>query len=566
MLFRALGITVLGLTLLPSAQAASVATSSSQATAAARKVLENGGSAADAACAAVLVLNVTQPYFTGIGSGGLALVSTPKATEYFDFRERAPMAVTPELFEKSAQAKSSWNARTTGGRSVGIPGVVAGCGELIEKYGKQGWKQAFQPALDVAIGGYKITQMWSEELAEQWKRISPFPFTQSFFGGQDGTGLKKDEVLLQPELASTLETLSHGKPEDFYRGELARNWLSEARSIPGADVLITEADLAQYRVRHAAPVRARFGNLEIETAGLPSAAGLMVASTLRFLDWYHGRHGRPGPSSVTRYILELEASAHFASIRKNLLADASKSLLDPVTYAGSAAEADAFAKIERKVQERLENFRANRGKTVDACKVTRAPVKHTAHISVVDDEGMAVSMTTSLGTIFGSGILLPKHGFLLNNQMSDFEEQAGLPNSPAGGLAPRSNMSPLLIYQAGTRNLLGTIGAAGGSYIPSSLVQFIENYYIYGMDAKAALAYEFGRAHTSDGGKSVEIEKTAPAAVIEGLRRAKYCIDAPVDFVWAVVEATIRRETSTSWSAVHEPRYNGDSWSTGDAL
>ncbi len=540
--------------------AASIATSSVDASRAGQEILKKGGNAFDAACAAVFAQGVAQSYFTGIGGGGAAVIYQNGRQTFYDFREQAPSATTSKLFSTiNPKAEDAWSQRNTGGRSVGIPGNVAACGMLVQKYGKLKWAEILQPAIKLAQNGFVVSQMYSEELGDQWKRISPFALTQSIFKGKGGEGVKKGEVVKQPLLAQTLESLAKNGAQSFYVGKLAEGWTHEAQAM---GVKITSSDLKNYKVQEASPIEFEFGKYRGSTAVPPYGAGYTVAGVLRFLSQFQHRYGIPEKTSALRHIAELEAFTHFGELRDQRIADASKVKQPLNQFLNSKQEQSAWAAIENKIKARLLKIGGTLKPIRDADSSLSSPdvrvsqpapgkiSSHTSHISVVDDLGNVVALTSSINNIYGSGITVPNYGFLLNSTLGDFDPAPGKLNSPGAQMRPRSNMSPTLIFENGEP--IASIGAAGGSLIPMAVVQFLQNYYVYQMDAKSSVQF----ARVSIDGNAVEIEESAGDALLGQLKTAGYEAKA-TKTIWAVFNGVVRKNAKAKWESVTDSRYDG---------
>ncbi len=543
------------------AQGASVATSSPESTEVARKILSEGGNAIDAACAAFFVQSVTQSYFTGLGGGGFAVLQNKGKTFHYDFRESAPSKVTSGLYSgMDLKAPNSWSLRNTGGVSVGVPGSVAGCDSLIRNHGKKKWKDIIAPAINYAKNGFQISKMYSEELAEQWGRIKNFEVTREIFKGKSGTGLKAGELLRQPLLAQTLEKLSNEGSQSFYQGAMAKQWSTEAQL---AGSWISLNDLEKYKVMPKKPVQFRFGKYEAVTAAPSSSASLMVGSVLRYLNHHYQLNGKPSADSIDRKIVEIETISHFASIRNSIIGDPGKTTLNPASWYGSKEEKKAWGELDAKIDSRLKLVSKD-GQNKHAVLQDHQNAKetsHTSNISVMDDQGNAIALTTSVGEIFGSGITVPKFGFILNSTMGDFSPDPKNINSPGAGLRPRSNVSPTLIYEKTKqgKKLVAVLGAAGGPLIPQAIVQFFQNYFVHGMSGDESI--RFPRVGVSSDG-SVEIEKSAGKPIFDLLKKAGYDVNQ-TETVWAVFNGVMRKDPDTKWEAVSESRYDGRSWSDG---
>lgn len=563
--FRATLLFFLVATVFP--QAASpyaVSTSSPWATEAALDVLRQGGNATDAMVAASFVLNVTQPYKMGIGGGGFYLASRGGKVWYWDHREMAPASAHEKMFLlPNGDEIPYWPDRVTGPNPVGVPGTPAGLFEAHRALGRLPWKRLLEPAVRLARQGFPITQRFEEELEENWERMSRFPATAAIFGDATGKHMKRGRVLRQPLLGETIDTIARKGAPEFYTGALARSWQAEAGKL---GVRITLDDLKTYKVRKAEPIRFRVFGLEGVTAPPPSAAGLMVAATLRYLESYYRTREVKAPDSAARVIVSAEAMAYFQERRNKGIGDPAtgksrpEGYLDPAKFLGSAEEKAAWAEIDRRVAARLEKIETKvtqsalperDGGAVRGVNAQARVPHHTAHLSIADDAGMAVSYTTTIEALFGSGITVTKHGFLLNNELSDFSAKPGSPNSAAPFKRPRSNMSPTILFDRGAA--VAVVGCAGGQLIPTAVVELLENFYLHQMTAREAIA--FPRFHPSPDSE-IEVESSMPESTVARLRAAGYTVSV-VPRVWAVAEALMRRSPRLGWEAAAEPRYDG---------
>lgn len=552
---KLIGIILLTLAAGRHAHSFAVATPTPWATEAAVTTLKNGGNAMDAAVAATFALNVTQPFMMGIGGGGFLIASQDGTVTLWNHRETSPASVRATLFlQRNGQPIPAFPERMTGPNPVGVPGTVAGIYAAHQRLGSLPWKHLLQPAIRIARDGFPIPQKFAEMLALEWSRISAFPATASTFGDDSGRPLKAGGVLRQPLLAATFEAIADKGAAEFYTGALSRAWLAQARKL---GVRITSRDLRQYRVRMDPPVRYQVFGLEAYSPSPPSASGIMVAGTLRFLEHYYATRARPPAHSALRVIVTSEALAYFQKLRNAMIADVPFSKLDPMKFLGSADEAAAWDAITAAITERLGRLRSRtsgrstQGVTHRTETYSPGPEGHTAHISIVDDHGMAVSYTDTIEHLFGSGMVVPGHGFLLNNELSDFSAEPGLPNSPAPGKQPRSNMSPTLLMD-GRRNIVGVVGCAGGGFIPTVIVETLENYYLHQMTARKALT---SPRFQPDGDGKLKVEKTLPPATIAALRKAGYDLTV-VDVFNGIAQVLLRRNATAGWEAVSEPRWD----------
>ncbi len=527
---------------------------------AAIEILNKGGNATDAMVAGAFALNVTQPYNMGLGGGGFYLAHAGGKTYFWNSREMAPASASEKMFlDKDGKPINYYPERVTGPNPVGVPGTVAGLWAAHRKLGKLPWKMLLAPAIRLAHDGFPITSHFADILEEEWPRISKFPTTAAIFGDGEGGHLRVGRMLRQPLLAKTLETIANGGGEAFYHGELATSWLAEAARF---GVKIDQADLDHYRVATPLPIEFKMFGLRALISAPPSAGGIMVAGSLRFLEHYYRLHDVPAADSATRVIVTTETLRYFQNLRNDTIADPPAGTLDPQTYLGSTEEKKAWVVIEKNItdhRDRIETRVTTQPRpTVRVLAANGAALhdtssegahSHTAHMSILDDAGMSVAYTSTIEQWFGSGIAVAKHGFLLNNELSDFTAEAGKPNSPAAGKRPRSNMSPMLLFE-GTKPV-GVLGCAGGGRIPTVLVELLENYYIHKMTLREAMA--FPRFHPNEG--KLELDPSYPTSLPAKLHDAGY--DVASEKVGATPHALMRRTAADAWEVAAEPRADG---------
>jgi len=533
----------------PLAQAFSVVTGTQGATSAAVEVLRRGGTAADAMVAAAFALNVTEPYNIGIGGGGFFLANQPtktgNKTSYWDARETAPIATTPELLlqKNGKDPIPYYPERVSGPNPVGVPGFIAGLAEAHKKLGKLPWKTLLQPAIKLAREGFPIPSHFAFVLDEEWPRLRMFPFSLAAFGNGEGSPLVRGQVLRQPLLARTLENIAEKGPKEFYSGALAQSWVARAQEL---GVRIQPKDVADYKPLVRNPIEYTVFGKTVMTAPPPSASSIAVAGPLRYLEHYYRKHDTPKPNSAERIIVTTEALRYYQEFRNANIADPPHAKIDPQLFYQSGAEFASWSEINKRIASRLEKIET--AVTNTTVSEDHYASSHTAHLSVIDDQGLAVAFTGTIEQWFGSGITVTGHGFLLNNQLSDFSPEPENINAPRAGKRPRSNMSPMIILEKG--QTLGVVGCAGGARIPTTLVELLENYYVFSMTGAESTAYP--RFHPT-GEKDLEIEEGYPKAVYERLEEAGYKLKHVTD-LGSTAQALLRRTSKLPWEVTAESR------------
>lgn len=467
-------------------------------------MLERGGSAVDAMIAAQLVLNLVEPQSSGIGGGAFLLHWDAQAGRLvtFDGRETAPAAVGPDLFLKPDGQPMALEEAIPGGRSVGVPGTLALLELAHRLHGRLPWAGLFQPAIDLAESGFPISARLASAIAESAEKLAAFPATRGYFLGPDGAPRPSGGTLRNPELAATFRTLAAEGSAPFYRGEIGAGIVAAVREAPVSPGAMTPADLAGYRVALRDPVCRPYRRYEVCGMGPPSSGGIAVLQILGLLE--HFDMARLGPRVDGVHVL-LEASKLAFADRDLYLADID---FVPVPVAGLLDSAYLTARAQAiRLDAALPKASAGNPPWRRAAEL--APDRHderpgTSHLDVIDAEGNAVSLTTTIESGFGSRLMTG--GFLLNNELTDFSflpSENGRPvaNRVEPGKRPRSSMAPTMVFdESGGPTLL--LGSPGGSriigYVARTLVAILD----WGMPPQAAIA--MGHALNRNGPTELE--------------------------------------------------------------
>ncbi len=505
-----------------------------------RDVLASGGNAVDAAVATAFTLAVTRPTAGNLGGGGFAVVRTAKGkASALDFRETAPAAATPDMYEHAGP-----HASLVGVKAVGVPGSVAGLWALHRKWGTQKWAALLAPAIGYAKDGYPVPPYLANAIARRQARA---PLTGAFGErfAPGGTPLVAGAILKNPELAAVLERIAAKGPNGFYKGPTAAA-IAEVMKKEGG--LITKQDLAGYKPIWREPVRFSYRGKTFMTMPPPSSGGVVLAMTanmLRGLDlaklgWHSTEH--------VHWVVEVWRRAFAA--RNEVLGDPKFVKDMPIGKLVSQAEAD---RLVATITER-----ATPSREVPAL----LGGMHTTNLCVVDAKGMAVALTTTLNTSFGSGVMVD--GVLLNNEMDDFATKPGQPNvyglvqGTANKIEPGkrmlSSMTPT-IAEDEQGKLFMVVGGQGGPRIITEVWQAISNVVDFNMAPDAAIAApRFHHQHLPD---DVALEDEAiTREVAEALRARGY------ELVWnkpgrisGAANAIVR--TASGWAGAADPRGGG---------
>jgi len=503
------------------------------------EIMQAGGNAVDASVATGFALAVVHSPAGNIGGGGFMLIRMADGkTHFLDYREKAPAAATRDMY-LDAQGNVIPGASEIGYKAIGVPGSVAGLTYAERKYGKLTLKQVIAPAIKLAREGYALT--WEEAQDLHDDHLAEFPESHRVFQ-RNGDYYQPGEVFRQPDLARTLERIAE-KPDDFYHGSLARE-LAAAMQKGGG--LITAADLANYEVKEREPVRGTYRGYEVISAPPPSSGGTVLLESLNILEGYDLANLGDRSAQSIHFTVEAFRRAFFD--RAEFMGDPDFSKI-PVAqlidkkYAAAwrdtidAAHASPSKELKRPaVFNELEQYAA-------AHPPAMAPPEsnHTTHYSVVDAEGNAVAVTTTLNDWFGSRVTADGLGFLLNDEMDDFSSKPGVPNADGliqssanaigPGKRPLSSMTPTIVVRDGKTVLV--LGSPGSSKIISTVANVLMGVVDYGMNIQEAV--NAPRFHNQWLPDVVDVEKWFSPDTVSALRQMGYNVEVGLHFGTAVV-------------------------------
>lgn len=457
-------------------------------------VLENGGNAVDAAVATAFALAVTLPSAGNIGGGGFLVYhgADGKVTT-FNFREKAPLASTETMY-LGENGEIRANSNHEGILSVGVPGTVAGLWMAHQKLGSRPWAELVQPAVDLAEKGFPSTWAMQSFLKNLAAEANKYPSTAKAFLKSGNTVYEPGEIWRQPDLAKTLKRIQKDGRDGFYKGETARLFADFMRAQGG---LITEEDLARYEAQEREPVHGTYRGYDVYGMAPPSSGGMAVVQMLNVLEGFD--LAEIGHNSALYLHLLTEAM-------RRAFADRAEHLGDPDFNPDMPLERLVSKQHARALRETIDLFKASDSDSelFNRAYKSRA-VAHesdeTTHFSIMDANGNAVSLTYTLEQSYGSRIVVEGAGFLLNNEMGDFNaipgrtDENGRIGTPPNLIAPEkrmlSSMSPTIVAQDGRPILV--IGSPGGRTIINTTLQVILNVLDHGMDIGQAV--DAGRIH-----------------------------------------------------------------------
>jgi gamma-glutamyltranspeptidase / glutathione hydrolase len=522
-----------------------VASVDARATRAGVNVLKSGGNAIDAAVAVGLTLGVVNTHNSGIGGGCFMLIHLANGTNVcIDGREMAGAAATRDMYLRDG--KGDTQLSQTGALAIGVPGEVAAFDFAVKTYGKKSLSELILPAADIAEDGCVFDADSARLLKSVASEMRQFPAATAIFF-KDGEPLKAGEILKQPDLAATYRGIAARGSDWFYRGPFAAalgQWMGAHGGI------LTSNDFANYHIELREPVQTSYRGYEVVSFPPPSSGGVHVLEMLNILENFDLKR----MDEVTRLHVIAEAM-------KLAFADRAYWLGDP-----------DFADVPRGLI--AKSYAAELARKINLAQVTAVPAhglppdwqtdlfkKHTTHFSVADDAGNWVACTATINTSFGSKVVIPGTGVVMNNQMDDFSIQAGVPNhfglvgaeanSVAPGKRPLSSMSPTLVFTNGEPII--ALGAAGGPKIITSVLLELVDMLDLGMNPEQAVAAP--RIHQQWSPDTLFVEARLPAGLREALGKRGHQIE--VIPVAAVSQIVARHPDGKGFTGAADPRSDG---------
>jgi gamma-glutamyltranspeptidase/glutathione hydrolase len=493
------------------------------------EIMQAGGNAVDAAVATGFVLAVVHSPAGNIGGGGFMLIRMADGQSHFvDYREKAPEAARRDMF-LDAQGNVIEGASEYGYKAIGVPGSVAGMVYAEQRYGTLTLKEVMAPAIQLARQGYSLS--WGEARDLHDKYLSRFAESRRIFQ-RDGNFYQPGEIFRQPDLARTLERIA-AKPDDFYHGALARE-LAAAMQKGGG--LITVDDLGHYEVKEREPIRGTYRGYEVISAPPPSSGGTVLVESLNILEGYD--LDKLGDRSAESIHFTTEAFRRAFFDRAEFLGDPDfakipvAQLIDKkygAAWRDSIDDRKASASKDLKrpaIFSELEQYAAAHPQAM-----TNHESQHTTHYSVVDAEGNAVSVTTTINDWFGSRVTADGLGFLLNDEMDDFSAKPGAPNSDGlmqgvanaigPGKRPLSSMTPTIVVHDGKTVLV--LGSPGSSKIITTVANVLMGVVDYGMNVQEAV--DAPRFHNQWLPDVLNVEQWFSPDTVKVLRKMGYNVE-----------------------------------------
>lgn len=489
------------------------------------EILRRGGSAVDAAIAVQMVLTVVEPQSSGIGGGAFMLFydAADRAIQAYDGRETAPAAATPDLFLDDSGKPLGFFEALVGGRAVGAPGVLRMLELAHGEHGVLPWPVLFNTAITLAEDGFPISPRLNHLIARD-KYLATYPDTRRHFFDPGGTAKPVGRILRNPGLAETFRRIAAQGADTFYEGAIARSIVFAVRSAQDNPGLLSQADLAGYEAKRRPPVCGRYRSFELCGMPPPTSGGVTTLQILGILQATPFRSAPPGSPLAAHYVAEASRLA---------FADRGKYLADPdfvdVPVGGLLDRRylrDRARLISRTAPMTDATPGTLRDKRTERYAIGQSPeLPSTTHFSIVDGNGNAVSMTSSVENVFGSRLMVG--GFLLNNQLTDFSfapEANGAPvaNRVQPGKRPRSSMSPFIVLD-GQKRFHIAVGSPGGSRIIGYVAKTLIGVIDWRLDIQSAIDLP----NLTNRGRATEVEQRADTTgLVEALTEMGHTVRA----------------------------------------
>jgi gamma-glutamyltranspeptidase/glutathione hydrolase len=446
------------------------------------EVLKRGGNAVDAAVAVGFAMAVTYPRAGNIGGGGFMLIHLARKNQdiAIDYRETAPAATTRETFLNAKGEADPAKSREQG-LAIGVPGTVAGLTHALEKYGSGKFKlaQLIAPAIDLARHGYKVGDEFEETGRSSIARMARWPSTAKLFLKPDGSLIARGTLLVQSDLAATLDAISRHGPRAFYEGPIADKISAAVREAGG---LMTSDDLKNYKAVERPVLRGSYRGLRIVSMPPPSSGGVVLLEMLNVLEGFKLKADDPESAH-----LMVETMRYAYADRAHLLGDPDFVKAPIAGLLSKRYAATVRAKIDRQ--------RATPSDKIKAADPAGFEGDNTTHYSVVDRFGNAVANTYTINLSYGVGLIAEGTGVLLNNELDDFAAAPGVPNAfglvgyeanePGPNKRPLSSMTPTIVLRNGKPVIV--TGSPGGSRIITAVLQVLLNVIDYRMTIAEAV-------------------------------------------------------------------------------
>lgn len=436
------------------------------------EIMKKGGNAVDAAVATAFAISVFEPNASGIGGGGFMLIRMAKTgkTVVIDYREKAPAKATPDMFVLDENGKVVNDEITVGGKASGVPGTVAGLLTALEKYGTMKRADVMAPAIKHAGEGIIVSKNLEGIIQDNYEKLVKFDAAAAVYL-KDGLPYEAGDKLVNKDLAATLTKISKEGKKAFYEGEVAKKIADEVQKQGG---LITVEDLKNYTIEEREPVVGKYRDYTIISCPPASSGGTHIVQLLNMVENYDLKAmGDNTPESWHVW----------AESMKQAFADRAEYMGD-TAYVKVPLKGLTSKEYAKELVKKIDLEKA--GKDIKIGDPSKYESGSTTHFSVMDKDGNMVAVTQTINYFFGSGVVVPETGIMMNNEMDDFVPQKNMKNSIEGGKRPLSSMSPTLVLDPKNRPLM-TIGSPGATRIIPAVALTISNVIDHGMTIQEAI-------------------------------------------------------------------------------
>ncbi|MDY5923371.1 MAG: gamma-glutamyltransferase [Oscillospiraceae bacterium] len=440
-----------------------------------RTIIEQGGNAVDAAVAVGFTLGLVEPNATGLGGGGFMTLRSAETgeVEFVNFRECAPAAATPDMWQVDSEGNVIGGQNMNGGKAVGVPGYVAGLLYALDNYGTMTREQIMAPIIELAEKGFTVTPTLANDMNNSYDKLMLYSESgKLFLKDVDGMLMPYDigDTFKNPDYAKTLKLIADQGAEVFYKGEIADAMVAATQKYGG---LMTKEDLANYEVEVMEPVHGTYRGYDIYSSPSPSSGGTIVLEILNILENF-----------------DLPSMEQDSAEAQHLIGSAfAMAYADRGEYMGDTKFVDVPIEgllnkdYAKKLADKIDMDTAMTNVLPDDPWMFEH--QDTTHYSVADKDGNMVAVTCTVNGYFGASVAVDGYGFVMNNEMGDFNVGAGHPNSIAGGKTPLSSMSPTVIEKDGKP--VAALGSPGGTTIIATVSQLCSNLIDHGMTMQEAI-------------------------------------------------------------------------------
>lgn len=452
------------------------------------EILKNGGNAIDAAVATAFALSAVEPNASGVGGGGFMLIrlATSKKVIVLDYRERAPAASVKDMFISDQSRQEKWSQE--GGKASAIPGTLMGLKKALDQFGTMSLEEVLEPTLNYLENGFEISNSLSNIIKDNYSKLIKWNNPNSVAYLSDGLPLEKGDLLIQKDLAKTYREIIDNGIEYFYGGNLGQKVVDVIKKAGG---ILTLQDLKDYKVHFYQPVEGDYRGYKIYSMPPPSSGGTHLIQILNVMENYN--------IANLNYFSPTHISI-LSEAMKFSFADRSKYMADPFFSPNIPVKEITSKEYAKYLANQIDIF--NPKLEIPTDELNNFEHFSTTHLSVVDNMGNAVALTQTINYFFGSGLIVPGTGIVMNNEMDDFSIDPNSPNAPEPGKTPLSSMSPTIIEK--DNEVFMVLGSPGATRIFTAIAQIISNVIDFGMSIDEAI--EAPRLHTySSDGKAMPI-------------------------------------------------------------